>query len=247
MSAAKPLARVLRHARFEVKNFFLNGEQLLVSLVFPTLGLLGLVYSENIPLGSGTRISFAVPGALALCVVSNAFTVQAISTGFDRRYGVIRLFGVSPLGATGLLAAKAVAVGALLFVQTTLLVGIGLWLGWRPQLVGIIWALFLLVLGAYTFVSWALSLAGTLRAEGVLAFANLIWVFLAGAGALLLPSSVYPRWWAPITEWLPSGALGNGLRSAFITGTFPLLPLLILFVWAAIGTYLMRRYFRWSD
>ena len=54
-------------------------------------------------LGDGRRIDLAVPGVLALCVISASFTAQAIATGFDRRYAVLRLLGTTPLGRDGLL------------------------------------------------------------------------------------------------------------------------------------------------
>ena len=72
------------------------------------------------------RIDVIVPGVLALAVVSTAFTGQAIATGFDRRYGVLRLLGVTPLGSRGLLVAKAVAVAGVVAVQTLVLGGLGL-------------------------------------------------------------------------------------------------------------------------
>ena len=68
-------------------------------------------------LGPGPRADLATAGALALAVVSTAFTGQAISTGFDRRAGVLRLLGTTPLGRGGLLAAKGVAVLSVLAVQ----------------------------------------------------------------------------------------------------------------------------------
>ena len=54
------------------------------------------------------------PGVLALAVMSTAFTSLAIATGFERRYGVIKRLGSSPLPRSGLLLGK---VGALLLVE----------------------------------------------------------------------------------------------------------------------------------
>jgi ABC-2 type transport system permease protein len=46
---------------------------------------------------------------------------------------------------------------------------------------------------------------------------------------------------------LPSGALGDGLRVAFIGGRLAVLPLLVLIVWGGVATALASRTFRWSD
>src|SRR5699024_5012919 len=122
---------------------------------------------------------------LALAVLSTAFTGQAIATGFDRRYGVLRLLGVTPLGRSGLLAAKAIAVLGVELLQVIVLGAIGLALGWEPAWVGILPALLVGLLGTWAFVALALLLAGTIRAEGVLALANLIWILLLGIGGIL--------------------------------------------------------------
>ena len=47
--------------------------------------------------GAGKAVDFLAPGVLALAVMSTAFTGQAIATGFERRYGVLKRLGASPL------------------------------------------------------------------------------------------------------------------------------------------------------
>src|SRR5476649_166748 len=90
-TAAPARTRVLAQARFETGTLLRNGEQLLVAVVLPAMALVGLALSHSPSLGPGRRIDLAVPGVLALAVISTAFTGQAISTAFDRRYGVLRL------------------------------------------------------------------------------------------------------------------------------------------------------------
>lgn len=135
--AAAPGRRMRAQAAFEGRTLLANGEQLLVSLLLPAMALLGLHFASTPDLGPGRRIDLATPGILALAVVSTAFTGQAIATGFDRRYGVLRLLGVTPLGSRGLLVAKAVAVAGVVAVQTLVLGGLGLVLGWHPHWVGV--------------------------------------------------------------------------------------------------------------
>ena len=115
-AAARP-ARVFAQGRFETLTLLRNGEQLLVSVVLPAMALVGLTLSPYPALGDVHRIDVTAPGVLALAVASTAFTGQAISTAFDRRYGVLRMYGVSPLGRSGLLMGKLIAVGAVLLVQ----------------------------------------------------------------------------------------------------------------------------------
>src|SRR5262245_61244402 len=92
-AAAPPRQRVVAQARGEVGVLLRNGEQLLVAVALPALVLVGLVDASAPDLGPAARIDVIMPGVLALALISSAFTGQAIQTGFDRRYGVLRLLG----------------------------------------------------------------------------------------------------------------------------------------------------------
>jgi len=246
-SAAPALHRIMAQTRFETGTLLRNGEQLLVALVLPAMALLGLAFSHSPSLGPGRRIDLAVAGVLTLAVISTAFTGQAIATAFDRRYGVLRLLGVSPLGRSGLLVAKALAVLTIELLQFVVIGALGLALGWHPRWIGLLSGGLLALVGTWTFVALALLLAGTLRAEGVLALANLIWVTLLGLGGVIIAPSQMPVGLARVANLLPSGALGDGLRDAFIHGRLAGIPLLVLVLWGAVATGLASRTFRWSD
>jgi ABC-2 type transport system permease protein len=49
-----------------------------------------------------------------------------------------------------------------------------------------------------------------------------------------------------LARYLPSGALGEGLRAAFQHGRLDVVPLVVLLVWFAAAAALVRRTFRWS-
>jgi ABC-2 type transport system permease protein len=244
---ASPARRVLRQARFEAGTLLRNGEQLLVSVVLPVGALVALALTQSPSLGAGRRIDIAVPGVLALCVVSAAFTSQAIATGFDRRASVLRLLGTTPLGRDGLLAAKVVATLVLELIQWVLVAAVGLALGWYPAAAGLGYAVLFLLLGTWAFVALALLLAGVLRAEGVLAVANLVWVLLLVVGGVVVPRAELPAALSPVVGLLPSSALGDGLRTALGSGGLALQGVLVLLVWAVGATVLASRTFRWSD
>ncbi|WP_392542021.1 ABC transporter permease [Oryzobacter telluris] len=245
MGAAPPRRRVLSRAAFETRTLLANGEQLLVSLVLPALALVGLTLASVPDLGPGARADLALAGTLALAVVSTAFTGQAIATGFDRRAGVLRQLGSTPLGRDGLLAGKALAVLAVLAVQVVVLGGIGLALGARPVVGGLLPALLSLLLGAGVFVALALLLAGALRAEAVLAVANLLWVALLGLGTLV-PTALLPGPLATVAPLLPSGALGDALRSSVADGGWPWGAWGVLVGWGVLAGGAALRTFRWE-
>jgi ABC-2 type transport system permease protein len=240
---------VLAQARMETRLLLRNGEQLLLALVIPVLVLVGGVAGlERVGLSlSRTAVDELTPGVLALAVVSTSFTSLAIATGFERRYGVLKRLGASPLPRQGLLLGK---VGSLLVVQAlqaVVLGGVALLMGWSPELTprSVTGAVAMAVLGTAAFASLGLLVAGALRAEATLAVANLVYLLLAAAGAVVLPASTYGAWGEVVT-WLPSGALGSGLRECFLAGTFPSSQSLVLVLWAVVGTLATVRTFRWE-
>jgi ABC-2 type transport system permease protein len=246
-TAAPPRARVLAQARFEVGTLLRNGEQLLVSLILPAIVLVGLYLTSTPDLGPGRRIDVATPGVVALCIMSAAFTSQAIATGFDRRYSVLRYLGVTPLGRGGLIAAKIIATLVVELIQVVVLGALALVLGWRPDPTGLPYAVLFLVLGTWAFVSLAMLLGGTLRAEAVLALANLVWIILLAAGGVVVPRSQFPDSVQGIAAGLPSAALADGLRAALVDGRLDLLALGVLAAWGLVCSALAARWFRWSD
>lgn len=237
--------RMRRQAAFEARTMLRNGEQLLVAFLLPAMAMVGLKFA-SVPDLPAPRIDTIVPGVLALAVVSTAFTSQAIATAFDRRNGVLRLLGTTPLGRDGLLGGKILATFAVLGIHLVALSALGVALGWHPDIAGLLPALITIVVGAAAFVAVAMLVAGRLRAEAVLAVANLLWVLFLGLG-LLLPTTTLPNAASGIAKALPSGALGDALRAAFVHGSWPVGQWLVLLAWGGVCGFLATRVFRWSD
>ncbi|WP_349827909.1 ABC transporter permease [Brevibacterium litoralis] len=254
--------RVAAQTLFEARAVMRNGEQLLLSIILPVIALLGLSLTR-IPevLGTGSAlgtdsagaagahspVAVALAGVLGLAIASTAFTGQAIATGFDRRYGVLRHLATTPLGTTGLVLGKLCAVYVVVLTQYVVLGGIALVLGFAPGSLGVLgWVGLVLaaVLGTAVLLTWALVMAGTLRAEATLALANIVWVLMAVVGGILVP---HAGLWGTIVSFLPFGALGEAMRAAVLDGRINVLALVVLAVWAVIGLMVARRFFRWSS
>ncbi len=244
--AAPARRRVARHARFEIGQLLRNGEQLLLTLVIPVVLLVLMAKVEIVDLGPSGRLQFLVPGMFCLAVLSTAFTGQAIGTGFERRYGVLKRLGSTPLTRTQLLAGKSLAVLAVELGQVALLAAVGVALGWRPTAPAYGVALLFLVVGTIAFAAVGLLMAGTLRAEVTLAAANLVYVLLLLGGGIVVPTSKFPAGMARVLEWLPSSALATGLRSALGGQGLAVHALVVLGVWAATGFVAAARLFRWE-
>ena len=130
-------------------------------------------------------------------------------------------------------------------LQLVVLGGTGLVLGWRPDVAGVPAALAVVLLGTASLTALGLLLGGTVRAEGVLAVANLVWVLLVAGGGVLLPASAAGPL-APVVVLLPSGAVGEGLRAALGTGAVPGTALAVLAGWTVVAVLAARRWFRWD-
>lgn len=244
--AAPRRSIILSNAKFEFGLTLRNGEQLLLTLIIPVAAMLGLTYMTGVDLGTDDRIQVVVPGIIALAILATAFTSQAISTGFDRRYGVLKLMGATPLLRSGLLISRALAILAVEMLQIIVILVMALFMGWSPTGNVFYIAIYVLI-GTASFTSLALALAGTLRAEATLAVANAIFLALMFVGGILIPLKSAPEWMSTISVYLPSGALGEGLREAMSqTPSFESLPLLVLVAWMLVGTALTVKFFRWE-
>lgn len=243
-AAAPASRRILRHAAIEATLLVRNGEQLLLALVIP-VGVMIIGRIVGGPFGDLGRL---VPSVLGLAVWSSAFTSVAIATGFERRYGVLERLAATPLGRSGLLAGKTLAVIMIVVGQLIVISVVGLLIGWRPQigLASALAGLVIMVLAIATFSCLALLLAGRLRAEATLGLANLIYLIFAAGGGLVLSVDAHPAILRPVLPFLPTGALGEGLRAA-AAGAPLWWPVLVLAGWLVISAVAARATFRWTS
>ncbi|MGE2726769.1 ABC transporter permease [Mycolicibacterium pulveris] len=228
----------------ELRLLLRNGEQLLLTMFIPITLLIGLIV---LPLGSfgPDRAGTFVPAIMALAVISTAFTGQAIAVAFDRRYGALKRLGATALPVWGIIAGKSLAVVAVVFLQSIVLGGIGFALGWRPELAGLALGAAVIALGTAGFAALGLLLGGTLRAEIVLAVANLLWFVFAGLGALTLEGGMVPQAVQWVARLTPSGALTEALSQA-MTVSVDWFGLLVLAAWGLVAALCALRWFRFT-
>ena len=246
---AAPLPRMIAaQTAMETRTLLRNGEQLTVTLVIP-LGLLAMFSLEPLVNFGGSRIDFLAPGIIALAVMSTAFTSQAIATGFERRYGVLKRLGATPLSRTGLISAKTATVIIVELLQAAIITAAATGLGWRPHASALAFLTvpLLVLVGTAAFSGLALLMAGTLRAEATLALANLIYIVLLGVGGVVFPLTKFPAAARPLLTLLPTGALATGLRAVLAHAAgVPVRDLIVLAVWAVVTIGLAMRTFRWE-
>ena len=228
----------------DLKLLLRNGEQLLLTMFIPITLLIGLTL---LPLGDfgPNRVAVFTPAIMAVAVISTAFTGQAIAVAFDRRYGALKRLGATALPVWCIIAGKALAVVTVVFLQAILLGGIGMALGWRPHPSGLLLGAAVIALGTAVFVAMGLLLGGTLRAEIVLAVANLLWFVFAGIGALTLETASIPRAMAWIARLTPSGALTEALSQATLMSV-DWFGIAVLVIWGTVAALAALRWFKFT-
>jgi ABC-2 type transport system permease protein len=242
-AAASTLEMLKAQTRAELTLTLRNGEQVLLTLVIP-LGLLVVLTLVPFVEVTGRRVDFFVPGVLALAVMSSAFTGQAIATGFERQYGVLKRLGATPLPRAVLLGAKTLAVLVVELLQLALITAVGLALGWQPH-GNLLGALALILLGTAAFSGLGLLLGGTLRGLTTLAAANVVWFVLLLLGGVVFPLSEYGAA-ADVLRYVPTAALSDGLRQLLHDGDLVAQDVGTLAVWAVVSLAAATKAFRWE-
>jgi ABC-2 type transport system permease protein len=236
---------VSAQTRAELLMQMRRGENVLVTLAIP-IGVLVFFSKVDVATDLDDPVDFLVPGVLALSVMAAAMVSLGIATGFERRYGVLKRLGSTPLSRGGLLAAKTATVLLLEVVQFVLVVAVGLALGWDAN-AGVVPALVLLLLGTVAFAGIGLFMAGTLRAEANLAASNGLFLLLLFLGGMAYPLDRLPGALEAIAQLLPAAALSETVRAVLTDASFPVGSFAVLLAWAVAAPVAAARTFRWEE
>ncbi|MBF6414435.1 ABC transporter permease [Nocardia cyriacigeorgica] len=228
--------------RLELILLLRNGEQLLLTMLIPITLLIGLTLLPFGDLGID-RVDQIVPAVMMVAVMSTAFTGQAIAVGFDRRYGALKRIGATALPKWGIVAGKSAAVLIVVVLQAVLLGLIGAALGWRPEPAGLLLGAVVIALGTATFATMGLLLGGTLKAEVVLALANVLWFVMLGVATVVFASDDLPTAVSVLARLIPSGAMAVALEDALRTN-IDWFGVAVLAAWGVICGFLATRFFR---
>ena len=238
--------RALRaQLRLELALTLRNGESLLLTMGIPVGILVFFSVVDVLPI-DGDAVDFLAPGVLALAVLSTAFANLAISTGFDRSYGVLKRLGATPLGRPRLVAAKTLSTLVVLGLQSVVIVGAAAALGWSPDVepVPLVAGI---VLATAAFAGLALLLAGRLPALVNLATANAVFLGLLMLSGMVFPLKKLPAGLRHLAQALPSTALAEILHGALgATDDIPARAWLVLIIWATAAIAAASTLFRWE-
>ena len=178
--------------------------------------------------------------------MSSAFTGQAIATGFERQYGVLKRLGATPLPRSVLLLAKTLGVlvvaGAAAVAHRLRRPRARLGAARRPR------SACCCSSPSAPRPSAASACCSAARCRGLttLAAANLVWLVLLVLGGVVFPLDEFGAGRA-VLSLLPTAALSHGLRAVLQDGALAPLPTsLALAVWAVVALAAATRCFRWE-
>jgi ABC-2 type transport system permease protein len=251
---ASPVRAISAMAAMELRLVLRRPENLFATIVIPTLVLVVFSSIAILPTGAARAVDFLLPGAIALAIIATSLVSLGITTAYDRSYGVLKRLGGSPLSRVELIVARLLTVLVVETIQIGLLVATAtLLLGWSAGPGGSALLVVIAVLvGTAAFVGLGLLIAGTLRAETVLALANVLFLGFLVVGAVIVPIDRLPGPLAVVAAALPAAPLSEllrlGLGSAATVGPGPDIasPLLLLGAWAVVALGLAARTFRWD-
>lgn len=159
--------------------------------------------------------TFLVPGLLVQLGLFGAFFAGFGLIG-EWREGVIEAERVTPASRTALLVGRLMRDVVQLFVQAVILVALGVALGMRASVAGVVGgiALTLLIGGACAAASNALAL--TTKSEDVMApVINVVMMPVLLLSGILLPMTLGPAWLQSVSDFMPFRWIVDAVRGGF--------------------------------
>ena len=232
----------------ELRLALRRGETLVATAVLPIVVLVFFASVGILPTAVARPVDFLLPGSIAFAVIATSLVSLGITTAYDRSYGVLKRLGGSPLSRAELIVAKMLAVLVVEIVQIGLLVGAAtLLLGWTaPPGASVVMVVTAMVLGTLAFAGLGLLLAGSLRAETMLAVANGLFIASLLLGGIILPIDHLPSPLAAIAAALPAAALSEAFRIGLGAAGDATGALILLAGWGLAATGLAALTFRWE-
>ncbi len=240
------VAMIGRSLRHSVRN----GEALVMSVMLPLAILLLFVYVFGGAIRTdGAYVDYVVPGIILLCAAFGS-AATAVSVSTDLTNGIVDRFRSLPIHGGALLTGHVVASVARNLVATSLVIGVAMLIGFRPDAGGLEWLAAIAVLALFMLaISWVSAVLGLLAksVEGANA-ATFAFLFLPYVSSAFVPTDTMPaglRWFAehqpvtPVIETVRGLLLGTpiGPSAWQAIAWFGSLSLL---AWIA-ATFLFRR------
>src|SRR5690606_838619 len=244
--ATAELVFIGRSMRYSLRD----GESLLMAVMLPVMLMLMFTWVFGGAIDpSGAYVDYVVPGIILTCAGFGASST-AVYVANDMRTGIIDRFRTMPLRAGAVLTGHVVASLLRNLVATSIVIGVGVLVGFRPSAGLLDWvamgALIAMYILAITYLFAAIGLAaGTPEGANGYGFTLLFLPYLSSA---FVPVASMPTWLQPVAAHQPITPIVETIRGLLMgtpMGTAPWWAVLwcigILAVAVAWGAWLFTR------
>ncbi|WP_449407623.1 ABC transporter permease [Microbacterium maritypicum] len=258
-SVPSPLAARPRLRGFSAEAVFVgrslrrslrDGESLLMAILLPVMLMLMFTWVFGGAIDpSGGYVDYVVPGIILTCAGFGASST-ALYVASDMQNGIIDRFRTMPIRASAVLTGHVVASLVRNLVATTIVIGVGVLVGFRPEasiggwiaLAGLI-ALYILAI-TYLFAAIGLAAGSPEGANGY----GFILLFLPYLSSAFVPVASMPGWLQPVAAHQPITPIVDTIRGLLAGTALDAQPwwaigwcLVILVIAVAWGSWLFRR------
>jgi ABC-2 type transport system permease protein len=247
----------------EIKQFLRQRESVVFTLLFPVilLFIFGSVFKGELGSSGVTFSQYFLAGMIASGLVNTGFQQLAIMIPIERDFGTLKRLRGTPISPTSYFIGKMIMVFAAMMVQITALLIFGVaFFGLNMPTTLDKWLRFtwLILLGSICSAILGIAFSAVPKnGRGASAVVSPIVIILQFFSGVFFVFSDLPSWMQQFAALFPLKWLTQGMRSVFlpegfatqeVAGTWEVSRIaIVLIVWAAAGTLLALRSFKWSD
>jgi ABC-2 type transport system permease protein len=162
-------------------------------------------------------VDYVVPGLLLLCAGFGAGTT-AVSVAQDMSTGIVDRFRSMPIHGASVMVGHIVASIVRNLIATTLVIGVALAIGWRPNATPVEWLASIgVVLVFILAISWLAAAAGLFvgSPEAANGF-TMVLMFLPYVSTAFVPADTLPSWLRGFAEHQPVTPVVETLRGLWM-------------------------------
>jgi ABC-2 type transport system permease protein len=237
-----------------IRRSLRNPEAFFTALMLPIILMLLFVYIFGGALRTGVQyVDYVVPGLIVLCAGFGAGTT-AVAVATDMTNGIVDRFRSMPISSPSILIGHVTASLVRNLIATTLVIGVGIGVGWRPTASPGRWlaaiAMIVLFVLALSWLAAAVGLmAGSVEAANSVTF---VLMFLPYISTAFVPARTLPTWLRGVAAHQPFTPIIETMRGLWMGHTSTGTPvsndavlaiaycLIILVVSVAGASYLFR-------